>query len=581
MEKIKEFLKKYKKNIIIVVVLLAAIGGGSAIVELSKEEKSYNEFIEMVEKDKVEIVRIDLDEPTFEFETKEGVFKTDNPKGDDFKKDLLESDVNIEEIDSVSFFSSPVVGTILQIGLMVWLLNFLSKSMGQKGNVDKFLEGDGIPEIDFDDVAGQEEAKEEMSYLVDFLKNPDKYTEKGASLPKGAIFYGPPGTGKTLLARAIAGEADVPFFSVNGSDFMEMYVGVGAKRVRALFDEAKLKAPSIIFIDEIDSVGGKRGSGTQHSEQQQTINALLNEMDGFTAGEGTIVIAATNRMKDLDDALIRPGRFDKHIAISLPDKTDREKVLKLHSKNKEIADDVDLAEWAKMTTGFAGSDLEALMNEAAILSVINDHDAITYEDMDNAHYKHVMKGHKKKNQKERLEEELKVVAWHEAGHALTAKLVQKSEVSKVTILSSTNGAGGVTLITPDTNPLPSKKDVENRIKTLYSGRIAEYLLLNDENAITAGASSDIEEATKIIRAMITDYGMSQAAGMLNLTVLSNGEPDDQLILNEARKISERLYDEALEFLVEHKDILEEIAKALVKKETLTEAELDSILNKFA
>lgn len=581
MDKIKDFMKRNKKNfrIIGIITALALLLGTLYQVNNMPEEATYNEFIEMVTDKEVETVIIDFDSPKFSFESDGQEYLTDNPKDDNFKKELLEAEVEVREVEKGKYdVFIALLASVFRIGLMIWLIRIIFSSIGNNDHIQEVKSGDGVPELTFDDVAGQEEAKEEMLYLVDFLKNPEKYQEQGAKLPKGAILYGPPGTGKTLLARAVAGEAKVPFYSANGSDFMEMYVGVGAKRVRALFEEARKNAPAIIFIDEIDSVGGKRTGNSQNTEQQQTINALLSEMDGFSGSEELIVIAATNRVQDLDRALIRPGRFDKHIAINLPDKKDRLSVLETYARNKKLAEDVNLSEWASLTTGFAGADLEALINEAAIISVINDRDKINYDDFDDAYYKRVMKGHKKKNQKDRKSEELNVVAWHEAGHALMAKKVEKKEVPKVTILSSTSGAGGVTFVTPSVNPLPSRTDMENQIKTLYAGRISEYLLLGDNNKTTAGASSDIEEATKIIRAMIIEYGMSDSVGMLNLNLLNDGQPNKDIILSEAKAISQRLYQEALDFLSENKEILKDIASALLEKETLNEDELDRIIN---
>lgn len=577
----KKWFKKHTKMIILAVLVIGFLT--SSLVKSMEDikEVSYTEFTKMVEEDKVDEVNIDLTASTFLFESDKKIYQTDNPKDENFKKNLLENDVEVSELStSGGELLASLFGTFFSITIMVIAFKVISGSIGKSDKIKKHTKGEGIPNIDFTKVAGNEEAKEEMHYLVDFLKSPDKYKEKGAVLPKGAVFYGPPGTGKTLLAKAIAGEAKVPFFSANGSDFVEMYVGVGAKRVRTLFEDARKNAPCIVFIDEMDSIGQKRGGSNGNSEQQQTINALLGELDGFTGDEGIVVIGATNRLQDLDDALIRPGRFDKHIAINLPDKSDRKKILNVHAENKQFAEDVDFDELAKLTIGFSGADLHALLNESTILSVINEHEFITLQDVDDAYFKQVMKGHKKKNQKDRKNEELVVVAWHEAGHALLAKRVQKSEVPKVTILSSTNGAGGVTFITPSTNPLPSKEYMENRVKTLYAGRIAEYLLLGEEHLITSGASSDIEQATKIIRAMMNDYGMSEEFGMLNLSVLSGDKPTSDLLLAEASRISKRLYAETLVFMEENKDALQAIAEALLEKESLAEDELDFILDVF-
>lgn len=560
-------------------MLSFAININATPAEEEPKEVSYQTFSKMVMNDKVEGVEIDLGSPTFIFTgTNEKEYKTDNPKDEDFKKDLLEAGIKVEEVkEKSSDMMVTVFGGIFQIVLIVVVFKVLMGSVSNSKNMKRTETSTGVPGIDFTSVAGNEEAKEEMFFLVDFLKNPEKYQDKGAVLPKGTLLYGPPGTGKTLLAKAIAGEAGVPFISTTGSDFMEMYVGLGAKRVRTLFEDARKKAPCIIFIDEIDSIGGAR-EGNSHSENIQTINALLSELDGFSGSEGVVVIGATNRIRDLDPALIRPGRFDKHIAINPPDQKDRVAILKVHSENKTLANDVNLQELSKLTIGFAGADLSALLNEAAILSVTRGHDEISYADINDAYLKTVMKGHEKKNQADRKKDELELVAWHEAGHALTAKLIAKSEVPKVTITSFTSGAGGVTFITPSGNPLPSKVYMENRVKTLYAGRIAEFLLLGDESQVTAGASSDIEEATKIIHHMIVTYGMSEKFGMLNLDTLGITNHANSLVLEEASEISKKLYTQTYDFMVEHQTGLKAIAEALLEKESITEEELDNLLS---
>lgn len=571
--------QKRKIPLLSVAVMLSfAINFIATPTEEEPKEVSYQTFSKMVMNNKVEGVEIDLGSPTFDFTgTNEKTYTTDNPKDEDFKKDLLEAGIKVEEVDAKSSdMMVTVFGGIFQIVLIVVVFKVLMGSVSNSKNMKRTETSTGVPGIDFASVAGNEEAKEEMFFLVDFLKNPEKYQDKGAVLPKGTLLYGPPGTGKTLLAKAIAGEAGVPFISTNGSDFMEMYVGLGAKRVRTLFEDARKKAPCIIFIDEIDSIGGARGQDV-HSENIQTINALLNELDGFSGSEGVVVIGATNRIQDLDPALVRPGRFDKHIAINPPDQKDRVAILKVHSENKTLASDVNLQELSKLTIGFAGADLSALLNEATILSVTRGHDEISYADINDAYLKTVMKGHEKKNQADRKKDELELVAWHEAGHALTAKLLAKSEVPKVTITSFTSGAGGVTFITPSGNPLPSKAYMENRVKTLYAGRIAEYLLLGDENQVTSGASSDIEEATKIIHHMIVAYGMSEKFGMLNLDTLGITNHANNLVLEEASVISKKLYEETYNFMVNHRTELKDIAEALLEKESITEEELDNLL----
>jgi cell division protease FtsH len=532
---------------------------------------SYNTFVQNVTKHRVMQVDINFKQPTFMVELKGSpfIYETPNPEIPTFKYYLLTHNVKIIEIGA-SVTSSSIFSTLIDLVLMWFLGTFLWRILRQ-GKLSNTIESPvNVPSINFSSMAGNQEVKEELSFLVEFLKQPQAYQKMGAKLPKGIIFYGPPGTGKTLAAKAIAGEAGVPFFSIAGSDFVEMYVGVGAKRVRELFAKARKKAPCIIFVDEIDAVGS-RNNMDSNSERDQTINALLKEMDGFTASTGVLVIAATNRLDSLDAALIRPGRFDRHIAIPLPDAQDRLKILTVHAKNKKIAEDVKMDDLSKMTIGFSGAGLESLLNEAAILAVTKKHDVITMEDIDGAFYKIVMKGHQKK--KERKREEINVVAWHEAGHALTAKLLTDYDVSKVTIIPSTSGAGGVTFITPKSTELMSKKEIRNYIKVMYAGRVGELLLQQDEDKITNGASNDIEKATEVLIAMISQYGMSERFGMLHLPSFQAKEE----IMEEAKRIGMELYEETVVLLKEQFVLLEAIASQLAEKETLLESEIDAIM----
>lgn len=545
------------------------------------QEVPYTRFEQMVENKEVQKVSINFNDPRFVFsDIKGNIYLTDNPRSEGFKAYLLKNNVEVVEKANTSPIWTSLFSTILSLLLWVGVISFLFrgtfKSMTPFQNeAPKRI---ATSNVKFTDIAANNESKQDMINLVNFLKNPQKYIEAGATMPKGVIFYGPPGTGKTLMAKAIAGEAGVPFFSMSGSDFVEMYVGVGAKRVRELFREARKHAPCVIFIDEIDAVGGKRGYGNTNSEREQTINALLSEMDGFNGSEGILVIAATNRIDMLDEALIRPGRFDKHIAIDLPDLKGRLEILKLHAKNKKFADNVDFEKLAKTTIGFAGSDLKTLLNEAAIISVDNGHDCITNEDIDKAFYQMVMKGHVKKDAEGRKEDEIRLVAWHEAGHAVAAKLLTNKSVPKVTIIPSTSGAGGATFITPDKMGLHSKKDIINDIKISYAGRIAEYLLLGNEEMITTGASADIKQATKNIRSMIESYGMTDTFGLINLKDFEY--VDNKLVVEEAKKLSKEIYQETLDLLTENKHLIQAVAEALIEKETIDEEELDQILQQY-
>ncbi|MDF2879697.1 MAG: hypothetical protein K0R54_254 [Clostridiaceae bacterium] len=579
-DKILKWLKKNGWYVVIITILLISMIIGNSLSKATTDtinEITFNEFMQMVNSQSVEKVLIDVGSPkiTF-FDKNENIYITDNPKSEGFKRSLLEKNVKVEEISSsanqVEDFIWYTLRTVVMVALMLYMFKRYSQNMGSQKNMEEAQEK--IPNVTFDNIAGNNEAKAEMVELVEFLKNPTKFTNMGAEMPKGVILYGPPGTGKTLTAKAIAGEAKVPFFSISGSDFVEMFVGMGAKRVRSLFDNARKKSPCIIFIDEIDAVGTKRGEG-QNSEKDQTINALLKELDGFDESKGVLVIAATNRIENLDEALIRPGRFDKRIAINLPDSNDRLEILKVHAKNKKLSPEINFEQLSKLTIGFSGAGLESLLNEATILAVTKNKEAVDQEDIDDAYYKIVMQGDKKKN-RSRKDEEIKLISWHEAGHALCSKLITENEVQKVTIIPSTSGAGGVTFITPKKLGLLSKTELENEVKVRYAGRVGELLLLGNEDLITTGASNDILQATNIIKQMISTYGMNDKFGMLNLTQMS---VDNKSVLDEASKLSLELYNETVDLLTKNKHILEKIANVLIEKESLTADELDEIIYK--
>jgi len=423
--------------------------------------------------------------------------------------------------------------------------------------------------ITFNEVQGIDELKPDLLRLVDSLKHPAKYKRLGARPTKGLILYGPPGTGKTLIAKAISGEAGVPFFSASGSDFVEKYVGVGAARIRDLFSKARKSSPCIVFIDELDAIGGNRGE-SNNSERDQTINALLTELDGFTATEGILTICATNRLDILDPALTRPGRFDLKIAVNLPDKQARYQILKLHSKDKKLADEVKIEDLAKKTNGFSGAELENLLNEAALIAATKDQEWITNADIEDAFFKIIMNGHKKKREQD--DEYARLVAYHEAGHTLATKLLTNDGVTTVTIIQSTSGAGGVTFRAPDDTPLKSKKYLRNLIKVMYAGRAAEQILLSSDEDITTGASEDIKQATSIIKQYIAIYGMGNQ-GMIDMTQLTN----QFNMIEEASKMANELYKETLDFLILNRSKLDRIAEALLEKETLEEAEIDQLI----
>ena len=426
-----------------------------------------------------------------------------------------------------------------------------------------------IKKITFADVQGIDELKPDLYRLVDCLKNPKKYEELGARMPKGMVLYGPPGTGKTLTAKALAGEAGVPFLSICGSDFVEKYVGVGASRVRELYKKARSCAPCIVFIDEIDAIGGGRGD-SNNSEKDQTINALLAELDGFKTSDSVLTICATNRLDILDPALLRAGRFDLKLAVGLPDREGREAILKLHSKNKKLNESVSIPALAKKTIGFSGAELENLLNESALTAAANNKKFIDSEDIENAFFKIIMDGNKKPRKE--VDEDTYLTAWHEAGHTLATKLLTKDGVPTVTIIQSTSGAGGVTFMAPDEKNLPSKKYLRNKIKIDYAGRAAEELYLGNSDDITTGASQDIKQATSVIKSYIGAYGMG-SKGLIDIKQLT-AQYD---IVEEAAELSNVLYEETLALLRENYDKLKALADALVAKETLYEEDIDKIL----
>ena len=435
--------------------------------------------------------------------------------------------------------------------------------------------------LNFDYVAGNEEAKESLMDIVDFLKNPQKYKDYGARMPKGVILYGSPGTGKTLLAKAVAGEAKVPFYALSGSDFVQVYVGVGAARIRNLFKKAKAQGKAVIFIDEIDAIGKKRGGSSASSgndERDQTLNALLTEMSGFGEQEGIVVIAATNRLDTLDSALLRPGRFDRHIEVSLPDISAREKIISLHLENKPY-NNLDLKDIAKKTAYFSGAKLENLINEAAIIAAKENSRLLTQDHINKA-YSIVLAGYEKKERSHYLEEDMLLTSYHEAGHALVSLIkTPEDKVSKITIIPTTKGAGGYTLTIPKDSSYQRLDYLKNRIMVLLGGRAAEEIIFGQDK-ISTGAQGDLSQTTEMAMSMISEYGMGKTLGLLKLSSLgplsnSYGNP----VVEECRELVNSLYGETLELLKENKEILNKIAMNLIDEETLDEKEIYSIFNK--
>ena len=594
--------------VVTVITLIVMALFNSLMNGTTNQEITYNEFMEMLDNGQVESVVIESNqyiitpkEQPYGFSSLRGVRFTyytgvvSDPyisqrlldAGVEFKKEI--PDMTTELLYSLLSFVLPL--------LLIWgIMGFAMRKMGGGGGG---IMGIGKNKarvyaqketgVTFKDVAGQDEAKESLQEVVDFLENPGRYSKIGAKLPKGALLVGPPGTGKTLLAKAVAGEAHAPFFSLSGSDFVEMFVGVGASRVRELFEEAKKNAPCIIFIDEIDAIGKSRDSryGGGNDEREQTLNQLLAEMDGFETSSGLLILAATNRPEVLDQALLRPGRFDRRVIVDKPDLQGRIDILKVHSKNVAMDETVDLEAIALATSGAVGSDLANMINEAAILAVKNGRSAVNQSDLFES-VEVVLVGKEKKN-KILSKEERRVVSYHEVGHALVSALQKDSEpVQKITIVPRTMGALGYVMNVPEEEKyLNTKAEILARIVECVGGRAAEEIVFN---SITTGAANDIEQATKMARAMITQYGMSDKFGMVGLESPANQYLDGRNILNcsettaaeidkEVMKIISEAYEEAKRLLNGHRKALDEIAEFLIEKETITGKEFMEIFHK--
>lgn len=573
------------------------------IRESTNIEKPYNEFITMLEEGKIEKVILRSDRITFvpkeQSYSYDISYYTGKIDDDELITQLKEAYekygtiYNQEVIDNRSSILESIISMFLPFVLIYVVMWFLFKAISKnsggimgvgKSNAKIYVEKS--TGVTFKDVAGQEEAKESLREIVDFLHNPAKYTRIGAKLPKGALLVGPPGTGKTLLAKAIAGEAKVPFFSLTGSDFVEMFVGVGASRVRDLFKQAQQSAPCIIFIDEIDAIGKSRDShyGGGNDEREQTLNQLLSNMDGFDSSKGLVVLGATNRPEVLDKALLRPGRFDRRIIVDKPDLKGRVDILKVHAKNVLMHDSVDLEAIGRATSGAVGSDLANMINEAAILAVKQGRTVVTQEDLFES-VEVVIAG---KEKKDRIlsKKEKRVVAYHEVGHALVTALEKHAEpVQKITIVPRTMGSLGYVMQVPEEEKyLMSKDDILTRITTLYGGRAAEELVFG---SITTGASTDIEKATGLARAMVTQYGMSEKFGLMGLESIESKYLDGRPVQNcsnetagevdkEVMRILKQCYDRALELLSDNREVLDKIAEYLITKETITGEEFMNI-----
>ena len=594
---------KFPKNQLFIVLIAAFITFAIAgfmrgyMTDKSQKEITYDEFVSEVEHGDVKAVTIKNSQIDIEYkedsEKFNPILKTYTvPVERDYKlaDRLLAGGVEIrrERQDSMAMIES-LVSFVLPFILIVIMMNFMMKRVGGVGKSTAKMYMQKETGVTFADVAGEDEAKESLVELVDFLHNPGKYTHIGAKLPKGALLVGPPGTGKTLLAKAVAGEAEVPFFFLSGSDFMEMYVGVGASRVRSLFKQAQQNSPCIIFIDEIDSIGRSRSgvSGGGESEQQQTLNQLLSEMDGMDTSKGLLILAATNRPEVLDPALLRPGRFDRRVIVDRPDLKGRVEILKVHAKNVALDETVDLQAIALATAGAVGSDLANMINEAAILAVKNGRNAVSQKDLFEA-VEVVLVGKEKKD-RVLSKEERSIVSYHEVGHALVSALQKDAEpVQKITIVPRTMGALGYVLNVPEEEKyLNSKKELETQIIVFLAGRAAEEIVFQ---SVTTGAANDIEKATSIARAMVTQYGMSDKFGLMGLatrqdqylsgrTVMDCGEATAAAVDEEVMRILKDSYEEAKRLLSENRDVLDQIAAFLIEKETITGKEFMQIFRR--
>ena len=565
------------------------------------ETVDYGTFLNMVSEKQVDTVQIEGDYIYFTDKQEKPAFYQTTTFDDPDLVDRLQASgcafgrVVEEEMSPIlSFLIRWILPIVIFALLGQWLSSKMMKKMGGgmssmqfgKSNAKVYVESS--TGIKFEDVAGEDEAKEILKEIVDFLHNPQKYQEIGASMPKGALLVGPPGTGKTLLAKAVAGEAEVPFFSISGSEFVEMFVGMGAAKVRDLFKQANEKAPCIVFIDEIDTIGKKRDNGGMggNDEREQTLNQLLTEMDGFDGSKGVVILAATNRPDSLDPALLRPGRFDRRVPVELPDLAGREAILKVHAKKVKLGDNIDFNAIARAASGASGAELANMVNEAALRAVRDGRKFVTQADLEES-IEVVIAGYQKKN-KVLSDKEKLIVSYHEIGHALVAALQTNSApVTKITIIPRTSGALGYTMqVDEGERNLMSKEEIENKIATYTGGRVAEELIFH---SITTGASNDIEQATKLARAMITRYGMSEEFGMVALETVSNqylgGDTSLACSQDTAKEIDQKMietvktqYEKATKLLSENMAKLHELAKYLYEKETITGEEFMQILN---
>lgn len=602
-------VKKPKKPIIfyyiiaLVVLLLLNTFVFPQMLKKNIEEVDYGTFLTMLDRKEVDTVQVEDDYIYFTDKSEQPkYYETSTFEDSKLVDRLFESGVKFERVvpEELSPLLSFLLSWIIPVIIFVLLGQLLSRSMAKrlgggmnnpmsfgKSNAKIYVES--TSGVKFKDVAGEDEAKEILQEIVDFLENPDKYKEIGAKMPKGALLSGPPGTGKTLLAKAVAGEAGVPFFSISGSEFVEMFVGMGAAKVRDLFKQANEKAPCIVFIDEIDTIGKKRdngGFGGGNDEREQTLNQLLTEMDGFDGSKGVVILAATNRPDSLDPALLRPGRFDRRVPVELPDLAGREAILRVHAQNVKLGDNIDFNAIARAASGASGAELANMINEAALRAVRHGRKFVVQADLEES-IEVVIAGYQKKN-KILSDKEKLIVAYHEVGHALVAALqTHSAPVTKITIIPRTSGALGYTMqVDEGEHNLMSKEELENKIATFTGGRVAEEIIFH---SITTGASNDIEQATKLARAMITRFGMNETFGMVALetvtnqylggdTSLSCSSDTAALIDTKVIELVKGQYEKAKKLLSENLSKLHELSKYLYEKETITGEEFMRILN---
>ena len=587
--------------IVLLVLMLLNFVLVPGMSERQVKEVDYGTFMSMTEDKDIGRVDVESNQIIFTDKDEKQIYKTGLMNDPDLTQRLYDAgaEFSSEIVEQASPLLSFLLSFVLPIVLFVWLGNFMNKKLIEKaGGANSMMFG-GVGKsnakvyvqsthgIRFTDVAGEDEAKENLQEIVDYLHDPKKYEEIGASMPKGILLVGPPGTGKTMLAKAVAGESNVPFFSISGSEFVEMFVGMGASKVRDLFKQAKEKAPCIVFIDEIDAIGQKRNSGQLggNDEREQTLNQLLTEMDGFEGNSGVIILAATNRPDSLDPALTRPGRFDRRVPVELPDLKGREEILKVHAKKVALAPGIDFNTVARMASGASGAELANIVNEAALRAVRAGRKSVTEADLEES-IEVVIAGYQKKNSI-LTDKEKCIVAYHEIGHALVAALQNHSApVQKITIIPRTSGALGYTMQVEEGNHyLMTKEELENKIATLTGGRAAEEVVFG---SITTGASNDIEQATKLARAMLTRYGMSKEFDMVALETVNNqylgGDTSLACSAQTQREIDQRVVDlvkaqheKAIKILTDNRAKLDELAKYLYEKETITGDEFMAIL----